>query len=369
MNLQQKIENIIKRNPEADDNEIAVLLKQLLYEKDVHDFAKTDAKSIAELATETMDEITNEAESDIVIKTGFVALERFCNFYPGEFIVIGGRPAMGKTSFLLSLAQNVSETNPVLYITFEMSAQELSKRLLSAQAGVRIQKMKERDLQDCEKNQLFEKIKELANHQLFIHDSCSSQITALKTQCKKQVKENGIRVIIIDYLQLISHHNRRINRDSEIGYICRELKNLAKEHNVCVIVSSQLSRALETRGYSKKPQLSDLRESGAIEQDADKVLFIYRPEYYGISEDECGNSTQGIADILVEKNRTGPTGRFQLKFIREFALFQNISYDEPIPPSIMFPPKKNNNVEESDCGDFTFSSGRLKELEESETPF
>jgi replicative DNA helicase len=351
MTLPQKIETIINRNSDADDKEIAFLLKQLLYEKDVQDFAQTDAKSIAELATETVNEIHSETPRNTAIKTGFDLFEKnFGGLRTGELIVVGGRPGMGKTMFLTNLARNISETTPVLYITLELSAQELTKRFLASVARLSVGEMNEQKFQDSEKNQLSKGCQKLSKLQLFIHDCCTPSIKVLKIQCEKQIKKANVQVVVIDYLQLITSYNRRINRTEEISYICRELKNLAKEHQVCVIVSSQLSRAVETRGYSKIPQLSDLRECGSIEQDADKVLFLHRPEYYGVTEDWDGNSTLDIMDIIVAKNRTGATGNFKLKYTPFIFHLDNLS------------PNFSSYI--------TFSKDRLNELkEESETPF
>ena len=345
--LQQKIENIINRNPQADDKDIVFQLKQLLYETEVQNDVDKDAKNIVDLVVENIRQLKEEADQSDMIKTGFDDFDsRFGGFRLGEYIVVGGRPAMGKTQFLVNLSLNISTTVPVLYVTLDLSESLLTSRFISSVSEIPIGNILQHDLSEVQKFILSGVDKEFSKHQLFIYADCNNSIAALKRHCQKQIRENGIRVIVVDYLQLINSYQHRKYRELEVSYISRELKNMAKEYNVCVIASSQLSRAVEYRGSieGKRPQLSDLRESGAIEQDADKVLFIHRPEYYKILEDYQGNSLVNLAEIIVAKNRNGCLGDFYLSRDNNFTRF------------------RNHNVK----NEFTFASNRLFELEEEE---
>lgn len=245
------------------------------------------------------------------IKTGWVNVDTSIEgFSPGEFIVFGGRPAMGKTVVLIDLIRRISLRDPVLLISLELTAVQISNRLISSVLDYELPIKGPEDLRRIDK----EKIKFITDYlevmQLSVCETTFDSMFALKSYCEKMVKEKGIRVIAIDYLQMLSSNRYRHNRELEVSYISRTLKKLAKDLNVCVIVTSQLSRSVEMRGGDKRPQLSDLRESGAIEQDADKVIFVYRPDYYGITTDEDGNSTQGLLELQMVKNRTGKIDRF-----------------------------------------------------------
>jgi len=287
----------------------------------------------------------------------------FGGFGLGEFIVIGGRPAMGKTQLLVNLSLNISQIIPVLYFTFDLSEFLLTSRFISSVSGIPASKILQHDLTNEEKNKLSLVDSQLSKHKLFINDSYNNSLTAFKAHCQKQIEENGVKVIFVDYLQMMSSNKYRNSRELEISYISRELKNITKDFNVCVIATSQLSRAVESRGGSKYPHLSDLRESGAIEQDADKVIFIYRPEYYGFECDEEGNNSAGLTEIILAKNRNGSLGNIKLLRDNYFTNFRS------------FDTCKN---------DFSFSQNRLDEMTaknpnlknlidkldlESETPF
>jgi replicative DNA helicase len=245
------------------------------------------------------------------IKTGWSSVDAGVGgFRPGEFIVFGGRPGMGKTVVLIDLIRRISLHNPVLLISLELTAVQISNRIISSVLDYDLPLKGPEDLRRIDK----EKINFVSNYlevmQLSICETTFDSMFALKSYCEKMVKEKGIRVIAIDYLQMLSSNRYRHNRELEVSYISRTLKKIAKDLNICMIVTSQLSRSVETRGGDKRPQLSDLRESGAIEQDADKVIFVYRPDYYGITTDEDGNSTQGLLELLMVKNRTGKIDRF-----------------------------------------------------------
>ena len=343
--LQHKIENIINRNPQTDDKEIVSQLKQLFYETELQYIADKEAKNIADLVAENIHQLKGETPRNAIIKTGFDDFDaRFGGFRLSEFIVIGGRPAMGKTQFLVNLSLNISTTAPVLYVTFDLSEFLLTARFISSVSEIPVGNILQHDLSEEQNNILSAIGNEFTKRRLLIHDSGNNSIAALKAHCQRQIRENGVQVIVVDYLQLMNSYKHRNNRELEVSYISRELKNMAKENNICVIASSQLSRAAEGRSgfYGKRPLLSDLRESGAIEQDADKVLFIHRPEYYGITEDSQGNSLINWAEIIVAKNRNGCLGDFYLSRDNNFTNFRNFKFKK----------------------EFTFSFDRLLELED-----
>ena len=268
------------------------------------------------------------------VPSGFASLDRITNgFQRSTLIILAARPAMGKTAFALSIARNIAvqQKKAIAFFSLEMSDMELVTRLISSEAGLNAQKLKTGNLQEYEWTQLMTKTDALSKAPIFIDDSAALNMFELRAKCRRLKQKHDIQMVFVDYLQLMQGSaDTRGNREQEISKISRQLKALAKELRIPVFAMSQLSRAVETRGNSKRPQLSDLRESGAIEQDADVVMFIHRPEIYGITEDERGNSTLGMADILLEKHRSGPTGVARLKFIKEFAKFDNPDYSDTL---------------------------------------
>lgn len=245
------------------------------------------------------------------IKTGWSNVDASTGgVRPGEFIVFGGRPGMGKTVVLIDLIRRISLHNPVLLISLELTAVQISNRIISSVLDYDLPLKGPEDLRRIDKEKLNFVTEYLEVMQLSVCETTFDSMFALKSYCEKMVNEKGIRVIAIDYLQMLSSNRYRHNRELEVSYISRTLKKIAKDLNICMIVTSQLSRSVETRGGDKRPQLSDLRESGAIEQDADKVIFVYRPDYYGITTDEDGNTTKGQLELLMVKNRTGAIDRF-----------------------------------------------------------
>lgn len=337
-----KIQDIIG-NQNTDEREILFQLKGVLYETEMQNQIARESKSIADLVSENLTQLKEETHQGNAIKTGFAEFDKlFGGFGLGEFIVIGGRPSMGKTQLLVNLSLNISIETPILYFTFDLSEFLLTSRFISSFSGIAVNKILQNELTDEHKNKLASVGNKFSKHKILVNDSCNNSFTALKAHCLKQIEENGVKVIVIDYLQMMSSNKYRNNRELEISHISRELKNIAKDFNVCVIASSQLSRAVESRGGDKRPQLSDLRESGAIEQDADKVIFIYRPEYYGLECDENGNSTAGLTEIILSKNRNGSLGT--VKLLRDANFTNYRDFDE----------YKN---------DFSFSKRRLDEID------
>jgi replicative DNA helicase len=321
--VKNKIEQIIS-NQDADEKEILLQLKQLINEAELQNNLEKNSRSITELVSENILQLQSNTRESNIIKTGFTEFDRmFGGFSLGEFVVIGARPANGKTQLLINLSLNISTSSPVLYFTFDLSEFLLTSRFISSFTGIAVSKILENELEDYEKAKLASLKTEFAQHKILVNDCCKHSITALKAHCQKQIQENGVKVIIIDYLQMMSSNKYRNNREAEISYITSELKNIAKDFNVCVIVSSQLSRAIETRSGPMLPQLSDLRDSGSIEQNADKVIFINRPEYYGITNDENGKSTFGLIHLILAKNKIGGLGMVKLMRDPCFTNFQD----------------------------------------------
>jgi replicative DNA helicase len=297
---------------------------------------QTDYSDMSTLVRRAIEEVKSarsheDGISANAVPSGFTALDRLTNgFQKSTLVILAARPAMGKTALALSMARNIAvkQNKAIAFFSLEMSDIELITRLISSEAGLNAQKLKTGQLQDYEWTQLTTKIDALAKAPIFIDDSAALNMFELRAKCRRLKQKHNIQMVFVDYLQLMQGSVERGTREQEISKISRQLKALAKELKIPVLAMSQLSRAVETRGNSKRPQLSDLRESGAIEQDADIVMFIHRPEYYGQTEDESGNSMLGMADILLEKHRSGPTGTARLKFIREFAKFDNPDYTD-----------------------------------------
>lgn len=289
------------------------------------------AQSLVVQAKKRIEEIANK-EGLSGIPTGFHKLDRVTSgWQPSDLIIIAARPGMGKTAFVLSMARNVAIQfhQPVALFSLEMSSVQLITRLISSETGLSSEKLRTGKLEKHEWEQLSVKVKDLEKAPLYIDDTPSLSIFDLRAKARRLASQHGVRVIIVDYLQLMTAGNSSKgggNREQEISTISRNLKALAKELNVPVIALSQLSRAVETRGSSKRPLLSDLRESGAIEQDADIVSFIYRPEYYKIDEwdDEEQSPTQGQAEFIIAKHRNGSLENIRLKFEGHLGKFDNL---------------------------------------------
>ncbi len=266
------------------------------------------------------------------VPTGFYALDKVtAGWQKSDMIVIAARPAMGKTAFVLSMARNIAVdyNSAVAIFSLEMSSVQLVKRLISSETRIPAEKLRKGNLRDDEFQQLHSRIKKLSTAPIYIDDTPGISIFDLRAKCRRLKMQFKIEVVIIDYLQLMSAGtSKNGNREQEISSISRSIKEIAKELNIPIIALSQLSRSVEQRGGDKRPQLSDLRESGAIEQDADIVSFIYRPEYYNINQDEDGNSNLGIGEIMIAKHRNGALENVRLRFIKEFARFDNIGIGE-----------------------------------------
>lgn len=260
------------------------------------------------------------------VPTGFTQLDQLLSgLQPADLVIVAARPSMGKTAFALSIAREASRKGKSVGVfSLEMSAQQLVLRLISADAQIGLQALRSGRLSQTEMHGLVTRIDDLMNANIYIDDSAGLSPVEFRAKCRRMKIEHKIDLIIVDYLQLM-HAPRAESREREISMISHALKAVAKELQVPVMALSQLNRTLESRA-DKRPMLSDLRESGSIEQDADVVMFIHRPEYYKIATFEDGRSTENIAEVIVGKQRNGPTGDIRLFYQKELAAFHDMTY-------------------------------------------
>ncbi|MFY0607580.1 MAG: replicative DNA helicase [Cyclobacteriaceae bacterium] len=286
---------------------------------------------------ETLDKNLSLETEFTGVPSGFIQLDRLTQgWQKSDLIVIAARPGMGKTALVVSMMLNaaIQFKKPVLLFSLEMSTRQIVQRMISNIGEVKMDNWKKRgvDFQSKDEKKAFlEDVVKWGgiitdNKSIQIDDSPQISLNELRNRAKRHVRENGVQLIVVDYLQLMhdsSSTNKNENREQTISAISRGLKGLAKELDVPVIALSQLSRAVESRGGDKKPILSDLRESGSIEQDADLVMFIYRPEYYGITMDEAGNSMNGVSELIVAKHRNGSLDNVKTRYVGEYVKFKD----------------------------------------------
>lgn len=287
-------------------------------------------RSISDLLIQSIKELekVKENPNDLTgVPTGFAQLDRLTSgFQKSNLIIIAARPGMGKTAFVLSLARNmgVDYKRGVAIFSLEMSSIELVNRMLSIESQIPGQVIRDGKLDKAQWEQLMSKITRLNQAPIFIDDTPQLSVFELRAKARRLKLQHNVSLIVVDYLQLMradQSNNKNGTREQEISYISRSLKALAKELEIPVIALSQLSRDVEKRTNSKKPVLSDLRESGSIEQDADMVMFLYRPEYYQLATFDDGTPTEGMAEIIIQKHRNGALGEIRTRFIKEYALF------------------------------------------------
>ena len=282
-------------------------------------------------ALENIETLRNKEDGLSGIPSGFTSLDRVTSGWQNsDLIICAARPGMGKTALALSMTRNIAiaHNTPIGFFSLEMSSEQLVNRLIASEAELSASKLRKGDLADHEMVQLHEKIKQLSEAQIFIDDTPALTIFELRAKARRLVKNHNVRIIMIDYLQLMHAGGNAGNREQEISTISRSLKGIAKELKIPVIALSQVNRGVENRTGigSKRPMLSDLRESGAIEQDADIVTFIYRPEYYKIYEWDNGDDSRGQAELIIAKHRNGSLKNVRLKFLDEFAKFSDLDY-------------------------------------------
>ncbi len=291
------------------------------------------SKDILAKALMSIEEAASKEGGFSGVPSGFTRLDRLTlGWQPSDLIIIAARPSMGKTAFVLSMARNmaIDYEKAIAFFSLEMSAAQLMMRLIVSESGLDSHTVRNGQLTPEQWKHLEQSVKPLADAPLFIDDTPALSIFEFRSKVRRLKTQYDIQMVVIDYLQLMTgSQDSRGNREQEVAGISRALKAIAKELNIPIIALSQLNRSVESRGGSRRPQLSDLRESGAIEQDADIVAFIHRPEYYGLTVDEDNQPTQGMAEIIVAKHRNGAVDTVKLRFRKEQARF--VDYDETEP--------------------------------------
>jgi replicative DNA helicase len=283
-------------------------------------------KHLAQSSLDTIEKLHSRKELITGVPTGFTDLdEMMSGLQPSDLIIVAARPSMGKTSLVLNIAQHVGTKTDMTVGLFslEMSKEQLFLRMLTAEARIDAHRLRGGFLGERDWGKLSQAIGTLSETKIFIDDSPSIGVLEMRAKCRRLASEHGLHLVIVDYIQLMQGRGRFENRTLEVASISRSLKGLAKELSVPIVVLSQLSRAPESRS-DHRPQLSDLRESGALEQDADVVIFIYREEQYADKNAPAADS-EGVAELIIGKQRNGPTGVVKLAFIREYTRFENLA--------------------------------------------
>ncbi len=316
-----------------ESNDVDDLLQEAegkLFEISQHNVKKdvTQIDPVIGQAIEQIQAAANRTSGLSGLESGYHALDKLTSGWQNsDLIIIAARPAMGKTAFVLSMAKNmaVNYNTPVAIFSLEMSNLQLVNRLISNACELEGEKIKSGRLQPTEWDKLMSRVKHLYSAPLYIDDTPSLSVFELRTKARRLVREHNVKFIIIDYLQLMNASGMKFgSREQEVSMISRSLKQLAKELNIPIVALSQLNRSVESRTDGKRPQLSDLRESGAIEQDADIVCFIHRPEYYLRSDQDAnGNDIRGLAEFIVAKHRSGSVDDVKLRFVARYARFEN----------------------------------------------
>ncbi len=344
---------------------------------------KKDFDSIDSVLVKTIqriEDLRHRNEDVTGVPSGFAPLDRVTYGWQNtDLIILAARPAVGKTAFALNLARNATmhptKPTPVALFSLEMSAGQLVQRILSAESEIWLEKIARGKLEEHEMKQLYAKgIQRLAQAPLFIDDTPALNIFELRAKCRRLKNKHNIGMVIIDYLQLMSgsSDNRNTNREQEISNISRNLKGLAKELNIPIIALSQLSRAVEQRGAkegSRVPQLSDLRESGAIEQDADMVMFLYRPDYYEMTQNAEGENVKGLTEVKIAKHRNGSLDTIKLKALLHIQKFT--SWDEDPYSGMGLPPGGWRPVDDGGGGEKLYiqTGSRMNDIPDDEDPF
>ncbi|HMQ08203.1 MAG TPA: replicative DNA helicase [Saprospiraceae bacterium] len=324
-----RVSSIVIKDAFEDTKDVLELLDEA--ERNLYDITdknlNTGYESLSALAAKAQKEIEiiSQKGSELTgVTTGFPDLDKITHgWQSSDLIIVAARPGMGKTAFTLSLAKNAADHgNPIAIFSLEMANTQLVQRLIAMESEIDNSKLRNGQLEEYEWAKLHKSVEKLSNLPIYIDDTPAINIFELRAKCRRLKQNHDIKLVIIDYLQLMTSapNEKRGNREQEISSISRALKALAKELSVPVIALSQLSRAVETRGGEKRPQLSDLRESGAIEQDADIVTFIYRPDYYNLNDDSF-KGPPDMTEIIIAKHRNGSLDTVNLRFIKEFVKF------------------------------------------------
>jgi replicative DNA helicase len=294
--------------------------------QDITQGSVVSMKQAVKDAWERIESIHANSLGTVSVPTGYVHLDDLLGGYQkSDLIIIAARPSMGKTAFALSFVRNAAIENkiPIAFFSLEMSVIQLATRLISAEARMDAHSLRTGNFRASDGAKISRTVHKLSSAPIYIDDTPGLSVLELRAKARRLHKEKGIGMVVVDYLQLMSAGSRVESREREISIISRSLKALAKDLDIPVVALSQLNRSVESTS-DKKPMLSHLRESGAIEQDADVVIFLYRPEYYGLKQFANGDSTEGIAEVIISKQRNGPVGDVKLRFIKEYARFENL---------------------------------------------
>ncbi|RZK50168.1 MAG: replicative DNA helicase [Pedobacter sp.] len=376
-----RISSEIITNAYEDTTDIFDLLDHA--EKNLFDIAQNNLRrdtqkmdEIIKQSLATLEELRTKTDGLTGVPSGFTDLDRITGgWQKSDLVIIAARPAMGKTAFVLSCARNaaVDFKKPVVVFSLEMSSVQLVNRLISGETEIDQEKIRKGNLAEWEWQQLHSKIGALTEAPLLIDDTPALNIFEFRAKCRRLKSQYDIQMIIIDYLQLMHGKGEGGggNREQEIGSISRALKSVAKELDVPVLALSQLSRAVENRPgqHGKRPLLSDLRESGSIEQDADMVLFLYRPEYYGITEDENGRSQAGVGEVIIAKHRNGETGIVPLRFIGKYVKFADLEDSFMNPSSLRDSTMTPSSQFDKPMGNVIIKPSSMNDMMDEEPPF
>ncbi|MEI6312222.1 MAG: DnaB-like helicase C-terminal domain-containing protein [Bacteroidota bacterium] len=326
--LINKINELLKQE-DLTEKELCADLIKAVRNHEYKLYESVSAPSMSSIFSEAVERLKNGQQNHNHIQTNLKNIDNIIKGLSfGELILVGGRPGIGKSTLMIHMSLEISLQVPVLYVTFDTKANLLINRFASALTGVNHAKISFGELSAEEVAELDPIVDRMNQYPIYINDDCRNNISNLRALCIKQIKEHGVRCIFIDYIQILSAYRFNQNRDAELNYLIKEIKEIALEYNVCIIAGSQLSRAVETRGGVKRPMLSDLRESGALEQYADKIFFIYRHEYYDIYQDEEGNDTRGMMEVIVAKNNNGNLGTAKLIHNRYFSQLKDSDAEE-----------------------------------------
>lgn len=326
--LVNKIKELLTQE-DISEKELCADLMKTVRNHEYKLYESVTAPSMSSIFSDTLEKLKNGQQNDNHVQTNFKNIDSIIKGLSfGELLLIGGRPGIGKSTLMIHLSLEIALQVPVLYVTFDTKANLLINRFASALTGINHANISFGELSVDELAKLGPLVDRMNQYPIYINDDCRNTISNLRALSFKQIKENGVRCIFIDYIQILSAYRYNQNRDSELNYLVKEIKEIALEHNVCIVAGSQLSRAVETRGGVKRPMLSDLRESGALEQYADKIFFIYRAEYYDILQDEYGNDTRGKMEVIVAKNNNGNLGTATLVHNRYFSQLKDFDMEE-----------------------------------------
>ena len=332
--LRQLIENAtnVVQSAYAQDKRVEDILDEA--ERSILEISQGNSKKsivpmreLVARASRALEKAYNQKSAITGVATGFRQLDYMTSgLQPGELIIVAARPSMGKTAFTLNVASHVSIrlNKPVMFFSLEMGADQLVQRLLGAEARVDLSNLKKGIVRNEEWATLAEAAGRLSDAALYIDETPSISVAEMRNKCRRQMHDTGLSMVIIDYLQLMQGPPGYDNKATEVGEISKGLKTIARELNIPVIALSQLNRGVESR-TDKRPMMSDLRESGAIEQDADIIAFLYREEYY--LRDKTPEDKLGIAEVIVAKHRNGPVGSIELRFFNNFTRFENLDRD------------------------------------------